>query len=284
MSNLVRYRKGSSDTTSMPSNRIWANCPWDTIVAGDGAWLWDDFDKGGLLTAPTTIAALVGNGWSGFSSSASQVSFDDASGIKLEETTVDETTAIFQEQHPFQISRSHGDLWFEARIKSLLVATTEIGFFAGLMDTTAVTATVPLTAATALADVNLVGFYRQDAETTAFDFSYKSDGVTAVTVNDGTATIAADTYVKVGFYFDSQAYTITSFINGVKQATRAGVNTGTPAAANGYTISSGGTVTATGGFPNDIAMGVVFAMQVGAGASDNDFIIDWVKVAQRAAS
>jgi hypothetical protein len=43
-------------------------------------------------------------------------------------------------------------------------------------------------------------------------------------------------------------------------------------------------VTATGGFPNDVAMGVVFAMQVGAGASDNDFIIDWVKVAQRSAS
>lgn len=261
MTNLVRHR--SDNSSRGPSAGLWADCPWDSIKAGAGAWVDEDFDKLGLITAPTTIAALMGLGWSGFSSTGSQITHDDASGIKLAETTDDEGTSIFLEAHPFQLSLSHGSFWFESRFKTLLTATTENRFFIGLMDTTAVTAAVPLTATGALADVNLVGFHYPDADTTTFDFSYKADGVAAVVVNDGLASITADTYVKAGFKFDARKRVISSYINGVKQA-----NTKVMPSAAGTD------------FPNHVALGVVAAMSCGAAANDNVVTIDWIRAGQ----
>lgn len=264
MNGFVNYK--GYNASRGPSASIWASCPWSAIVNADvaGTYLWDDFDVGGLMTAPTTIAALGGGRpWSGFSSTGSQVTYDDSSGIVLAETTEDEATNIFQEQHPFNISRSHKSLWLESRIKLSHTATTENSWFVGLMDTTATTAAVPLTATGALADVNLVGFHKPEANTTAYDTSYKANTVTAVEVNSDVGAITAATYFKVGFKYDADTYKLSFYIDGVKQATEKTI----PSAA--------GT-----DFPNDVALGAVVALAVGAGASDNTLTCDWFRAAQ----
>jgi len=263
MTNVVQYR---GDTTNRGNSAtIWYDCPWLEIFSGtvDGTLLYDNFDTGGLITAPTTIAALGGGvPWSGFSSGASQVTHDDASGIVLAETTVNEATNIFQNQHPFFISSTSGGLWFEARIKLSHTATTENSWFVGLMDTTTTTATVPLTATGALADANLIGFHKPEANTTAFDASHKADGQTVVEDNSDIGTIVAATYFKVGFKHNADTDLVSYYVDGVEQAN---------------TVSSATATT----FPNAAgdALGVVIALAVGAAESDNTLTCDWIRVA-----
>lgn len=265
----VKYRgnQGSNvpNTTRGMSPNIWATCPLANILDGsvDGIHFFDDFTDGGIITSPTTQAALVGKSWSGFGSAGSTITYDDAAGggIVLSETTDNEGVVLSQEPHPFVISNVSGNLWMEARIKLLLTATTENSWCVGLMDTTACTATVPLTAAGAIADVNFVGFHKPEANTTAYDTSYKADGVTLVEVNSDVGAITAATYFKVGmtkinnvlsFYIDGVACASTKSITGAL---------GTD-------------------FPSDVALGPVIAMAVGAAASDNTLTCDWYRIAQ----
>jgi hypothetical protein len=134
------------------------------------------------------------------------------------------------------------------------------------MDTTATTATVPLTAAGAIADVNFVGFHKPEANTTAFDTTYKANTVTAVEVNSDVGTLADATYIKVGMrYTSGPLFRLYFYIDGIEQ--------------DGYKTlpldSDAGT-----DFPNDIALGLVAGLAVGAGASDNTLSLDWWRAAQ----
>ena len=255
------------NTNRLHSGNVWCEAPIDAIQSGfrNGYYFFDDFGSGGIITAPTTQAALVGNGWSGFSSSAAQISYDDSEdgGIVLAETTDNEGTVINQEPHPFVISNVSGNFCFEARIKLSHTATTENSWVAGLMDTTAVTATVPLTAAGAIADVNFVGFHKPEANTTAFDASYKANGVTLVEVNSDVGAITAATYFKVGMKKLATDNILRFYVDGLQ-------------------LASTKTITGALGtdFPSDIGLGIVLGLAVGAAASDNTMTIDWVGAAK----
>lgn len=272
MTNTVQYRGtlGSNvpNTGSGASPNIWSDCKWNLIDAGivNGVQFFDHFAHGGIITSPTTVASLgSGTGWSGFGSSGSTITWDDAQGggIVLAETTVDEGVVLTHDQHAYVLSNVAGNFFWEARIKLLLTATTENSWVAGLMDTTAVTAIVPLTAAGAVADVNFVGFHKPEANTTAYDTSYKADGVTLVEVNSDVGAIADATYFKVGMKMLAKDHVLRFYINGIEQA-----NTKTIVNALGTS------------FPSDVRLGLVFAMAVGAAASDNTMTIDWVRVSQ----
>jgi hypothetical protein len=255
----VRY---AGDTTGNGLSGFWADCPmWE--VRDDpsvGYGFFDDFVCYGLRAETLTTVVDITQGYIAFASSGGTIAADDAvgGGIVLAETTADEGVVFTTNQHPFNITSLGGDLWFEARVKPSHTATTEQGMFVGLMDTTAVTAIVPLTATTAIADINCVGFHKQDANTTAFDAAYKADGVTAVVVNEDVGTLAAATYIKLGMKYTQANATLAFYIDGAKQTTT-------------KTIPN-----ATGtDFPADVTLGPVVAMQVGAGASDNTLTMDW---------
>jgi hypothetical protein len=270
MSNVVQYRgnQGTNDanTTRGFSPFIWADCPWDAIARGsiDGIQDFDDFLRGQLT--PTITTTIDVNNYLMFGSSGATVTYDDAQGgaIVLAETTDNESVNITTEQHPYRLTQGGGDFWFEARIKLALTATTENSWAVGLMDTTATTATVPLTAAGAIADVNFVGFHKPEANTTAYDTSYKADGVTLVEVNSDVGAIANATYFKVGMKYKNSDNKLRFFINGVQCA-----NTKTLPNATGTD------------FPADIGLGFVLALGVGAAASDNTLSCDWWRACQR---
>ena len=266
MGQPVTY-KGAS-TVGLSQN-IWHDCPIEQIERdpGVGYGFMERWDKGGLLTAPTTIANLFGGSqWSGFSSSASQVTrlAAVAGGVRIAETTTDEATSIYMQTYPFNMTSLGGALWFEARVTPSHTATTEQSMFVGLMDSTAKTAIIPLIAAAgALADANLVGFHKLDTDLTSVKSAYKANTVAAVTVQTATSALAAATAVKLGFKFSPVDQKLRFFIDNVELATT-------------KTIPN-----ATGtDFPADALMGVVIAMAVGVAAADNTLDTSWVSCYQ----
>lgn len=270
--------RGTADTSRKPSPKVWEDYPWQAIANGDegGIQEFQDFVTGGLITAPTSHAALVGLPLSGFSSSASQISYGNAAmtvangeagTLVLAETTTQESTSIRSDIVPYRISANFGLLCFEARIKISSVATNEISFFVGLFEDETLTVDIPVIAAGAdthlISSKNLVGFKKPVADTTTFDAIYRADGVAAVVVNDGLGTLAADTYIKLGFRFDPRDNYLRYFVNNVEASSSKLVpdNTGTD-------------------FPADVPLGVVIGMSVGTAASDNTLTIDWYRCGQ----
>ena len=271
MANDSQYAQtATANTDRGPTASVWRDCPWEQITTGvtDGIQYFNDFHSGGKITIPTTEAALVGLPLNGFGSSGSTLAYSQVKGdggaLILAETTNQEGFILRDVAAPYHISSGAGSFWFEARVKPLLIATNEMAFLVGLMDTTAASATAPLTMTTgAIADVNFVGFHKPVANTSAYDTTYKANGVTAVEVNSDVGVLVAATYVKLGMRFTTSNNVLSFYINGVKQASTKAIpnDTGTD-------------------FPADVALGWVVGMCVGSAASDNELHVDWVRVAQ----
>jgi hypothetical protein len=233
--------------------------------------LFDDFDSGGLVTSPTTEAALVGIPYSGFGSSGATITHADSAGgaIVLTEATDNEAVYLKAETHPFQISSGLGAFWFEARVKIGTVSDDNIGFILGLFDTTAMTVVVPLSTANPpifATTGNFVGFWAREEDAGALRTTYVADGVTSVVVQAGVHTFVADTYVKLGMKF-IPSYTggarLFFYVNGVQQTDSKVIpdNTGTD-------------------FPADVRLAPFVGHRMGATASGGVTTMDWWRAAQ----
>lgn len=267
MSNTVQYTSNTADTSRGASSAIWASCPIEDILAGvkDGYHFFDDFLSGPLVAAGSEAATGL---YRGFGDTASTGANGDEIGgtLVFTGTTQDKACGFRTPTAPWQISRSHGKLWFEARVKSSTIADAKHGIFLGLMEDTAITTAVPIISSSgtqSLADKNFVGFHRLSADGDMFDTVYKADGVTQVTVGSDAVTIAADTYVKLGMVFDPATYVLTFYKNGVKLA-----DTKTIPSAVGTD------------FPNDVRLGLIFATSLATGTTPGSAEIDWWRCAQ----
>jgi hypothetical protein len=246
---------------------FWENCPMTAIRndPGVGYMMEDDFIDLGLSGTITTIISSAGCGrYLVFGGAGATIAPDAAlgGGITLSLTDDDQAVSITTKQTPFQITSGYGSLWFEARVTFSTISTNEQGWFLGLMDSTAQDATHPLTAGSALADMNLVGFHKPEANTTAFDTSYKANTVSAVEVNSDVGTLTTSDYFKLGMKFDTSNNVLSFYINGTLQATQ-------------KTIPN-----ATGtDFPADVTLAPVFALM--AKTDDTETAtMDWWKCAQ----
>lgn len=257
------YSNETADTSRARSRSIWHDCPLLTPSHIDkGVGFFDDFLQGALTPTITTIISDNTGQYNLFGSAGATITYDDAQGggIILTEATDNEAVNMHSLQHSFQISSLLGKLWFEARIKTSTITTNEQAWVVGLAGAHTQSATVPLTATGAIADLNFVGFHHPEANTAAFDASYKANGVTAVEVNSDIGALVAATYVKLGFRFDpndnGQAR-LSFFINGVRQTTKKVIpdNTGTD-------------------FPADVRMAPVLAMLLANSAAET-ITMDW---------
>ena len=262
----IRSNKGSAGGAGL-SPAIWDDCPLVGIMCDPtiGWMVSDDFTDVGLSGTITTAISQAGIGrYLVFGGAGATITPDNAlgGGLTLSLTDIDQAVSIVTKQNPFKITSGAGDLWFEARVKFSTITANEQAWFVGLTSIITQSATVPLTATGALANVNLVGFHKPEANTTKFDASYKADGVTAVEVNSDIGTLAVDTYVKLGMKFSTANNRLEFYVNGVKQA-------------NGKTIPN-----ATGtDFPADVPMAPTFALL--AATNDTETAtIDWWKIAQ----
>ena len=265
----LKRNLGAADTGRGPSPGIWGDCPILSILSGSktGIMMIEDFASGGLITSPTTSAALVGQNYSGFGSAGSTITYSDelGGGVVIAETTDNEGASFFSLSHCFQMGLTKGPLWFEARIKPSHTDNTEQAMFIGLHDSTAKSITVPLGAASgALSDANYVGFHKLESDLTSIKTVYRANGVTAVTLETCTTALTAATYVKLGFKKDVNGL-LTFFINNLPQKTTFQI------------LNDLGT-----GFPGDVTMAPCLAMILGAAASDNTITMDWWRCVQLA--
>ena len=261
---------GSADNGRAYSPAIWGDCPTLSILDGSmaGMVFEDDFTQGGTITSPTTVAALGGLNYSGFADATATHTFPDALGGAITLTsdgTGDDAMSIFSMSHCFQMGLTKGPLWFEARVQISSLLTTETGFFLGLADSTAKTSAVPLTdTASALADLNLVGWHALDTDIRTIKSCYKANTVTAVDVQSVATAITEATYVKLGFKKDVNGL-VTWFINNLPQSTTFQV------------LNDLGT-----GFPGDVTLAPIFAIAVGAATGAQTATMDWWKCVQLA--
>lgn len=249
-----------ADTDPKWSASIWGNCPVNALREKrimNGVLIDDNFASF-TVTPPTTEGNWsAGGGYAAFTStggfinpvalSAATSSGQPSTGINLGSDGDNEGASIRTVAIPFALNRASLGFWFEARIKKSNVTTANMNFFVGLMGNSALTATSPITAAGALADVNLCGFFCPESGTTGVNTAYKADGVTAVTVGTGEAIVAADTFTKLGMKYTPTGDRYGSFILSFYQ--------------DGVRLASYKQLPTTNGtdFPTDVGLGLVCA-------------------------
>lgn len=258
------------------SGSIWQDCPVellrDSQTTGPLGWLWEKrFD-----TIPITPPTTEGN-W------GDMAAFTDTGGTITGSTLEVGGGAVFASDGdnegastrtvvtPAKLALTNGDFWFETRVATSTITDTKHNFLLGLIENTAFTATVPITAAGAIADKNMVGFFRGEAASggAVLYASYKADGQTAVST--AAATLAVDTYVNLGMKFVPKRNIGAGpgyfywYVNGV--------------VVHSYLVTS----TAGNPFPNDTNMGFFFAVLNATGTTPGNSTCKYVRMAQLAA-
>jgi hypothetical protein len=241
MPDQYRGNLGSNtvDTGSQPSPFIWA--PIIPIIEEikrqerEGYHLWDTFDRI-KLPADNTTETYWSDGWMFFGSTGvtgiatqSSSALVPAVGtapafgvVTLGSDGDNEGAYLRQAISPFRIvgpnstSASRGpSVAIEARVLTSTIADTKHGIICGLVEDVAASAIVPITAAGAIADKNIVGFHRLEGDGDQFDCIYKADGITQVTVLGDASTIVASTYTKLGLVYTDSDSTLRYYANGV---------------------------------------------------------------------
>jgi len=260
--NAFTYRGNRSTTAnanSVRSGSVWYDIPFEEIRNGDieGHALEIDFAKFKLSANVNASVAYWDQGLELYGSDgASLVTFDGVGGgVTFASDGDNEGVAFIQSVKPFLLARTVQPFAMEVLMQTSTITDTKHGWLIGLGDAMTLSATVPIAAAGTLADENFVGFHRLEGDGDAVDTVYKADTVTQVTVGADAFTIAAATDFKLAMRFDplrdpyiqgpdSTAKWLVSFYkDGVRHATTKQL----PSAA--------GT-----DFPNDVKMGVLFAL------------------------
>lgn len=268
-----REAMSAVDPGNGPSDSIWAQCPIQDIRNGltNGTYLFDRFDKAPVLVTPTiTTEAVYGGGYKAFGSTGGTIlsTAGATTGlggglVLLTDGTDNDALSLTQISLPFQTSRGVGSVWFEARLKIKTIAANAQGLFFGLIEQQTTSAIIPIVAAGTMADANFYGFFKNEAAAT-MNAQYKANGVAAVNIKASAHTFVADTFVKLGAYYNDGAKTLRMYVNGLP-------------VGSAYSMATGNGTD----FPNDVPMGLCLAFINGSGASANDTCtLNWWAAAQ----
>ena len=254
----------AANTDRYPSSGIWSQLDALSEREGRTVGLWDDF-----ATFPITWGTTEGN-WGRYKtfgdSGAAGTDGDEIGGVlTMTEATNQEGMALATTGLPFQLINTGGLAGFEARIKASTISNAAGGIAVGMASSATYAAGIPVTTSGALYNtLDFVGFLRTESDGDIFDAVTQETGVTMVTQVEDIATIAEDTYVKLGFLFEPDKKLLTYFVNGVPNATTVSVSD-----------------TASDVFPNDVRMGIVLGFTSGA-TTPSVIEMDWWKAYQAA--
>lgn len=261
-----------------PSNAIWSTCPVFELQNGsrDGFHYWDDLmgkniQAANVAAASTTLVdpwcaftdATAGNTIAAVVPTETGIAADEVGAMKLLGTTTQEGVVVglhtaLNTSGNFGSPIATNRHWWEARLKISSITTQEVTLFVGLLPAAKVAtpvSTVFATAGSVMAAIDHVGFMKIAAGTTAIKTVHSNGTATVLSATAG--TFAADTYTKLGAYWDGANYTF--YQDGVALSTQLALGvTQFPAGAN-------------------LAFHVAF--MVGSGASDDTATIDWVRTA-----
>lgn len=268
---------GGANTAAKYSGSIWGDCPVEAIRAGivPGFVQEITFTKTNI-TPPTTEGNY--NDYAAFSDTGGTITADTTEvggGVAIGSDGDNEGFGIRTVVVPCKISLTNGDFWMEWRMLTSTVTDAKHNIFAGLLENTALTAIVPITAAGALADKNLIGFQRPESARTVagtggaiMNAVYKADGQTAVTAQSDAVTLVAATYTNLGFRFVPKR--------------RYGKGAGYFYWYQDGAIVASYLVTSTAGnpFPNDVNLGFAFTVLNATASSPGTSTIKNMRMAQ----
>lgn len=275
--NKQQYSGTSVADTSSGNSNFWADCPIGELNSGSrrGIHFFDDFIDFGLPGTQTTEINLgrykVYNTGSGtVKTNKFPNSSGDQSGgvISMLCDTAGDQSVIGTHACPFTLSSTSLKLWFEARIATTSIATAMTHIFMGLGNNADVTfgAAIPLADADATGTaVALLGFNRLEDGLGVLNSAYTDEAATYTNVLASVGSIAADTWVKVGFTWDRAkgANALEFYVNGVKSGT----------VVSASTIAGLTHLDASG-------LGPVFAQFADSGGTGNYAYLDWWRCAQ----
>lgn len=265
-----------------PSASIWADCPVLAIIEdpGKGVHFFDEFlcSYDGADTSVARVGPYETIQESAGSLAGGLVTASGARGVQdlVAGTTADgDVVLTLGGGAPFIISSTASlarKLWFEARFKISTIANDVSSFFIGLAEEDRAAAAGLFQAAqgatvdSALADIDMLGFWRPDADGDGLSVAYGKASATAQELISDAKTLVADTWTKVGFVFDPAAPTtkrIKFFIDGVEQSTYV-----TAALLAASTFPDGEEMTMVAGITND------------DGTNASTLSLDWWRIAQ----
>lgn len=265
-----------ADASRDISGSIWGDCPIEQLMLGRGGWLFrDEFQSFQITPATTEGNWAAEHGYSQFSSTGGTIANDTTElggAVAIGSDGDNEGCSFRTTSVPYQINLTKNDFWFEARILTSTIADTKHNIFLGLMENAALTATVPIAADGTMADQNLVGFHRLETAGNGgfMDTVYKANGVTLVTVQAKAVTLVAGTYTKLGMRF------VCKRNIGQGAGYLYFYQDGTQLATAKLIPSANGT-----DFPNDVPLGLVFAVLNATGTTPGTSSIDWWQAAMR---
>ena len=256
----------AGDTSSQWTQGVWDRFNLEAGREGNEDMIIQEWHFGSLKPSTNVNAAeaywdqgLLCFGSDGFAMSyAAGVGL--ANGLTVGSDGDNEGGSLRSQRCPFRLGRADRPFAMEVVLQASAIDDTKNGFFVGLMDNTAATATSPIAAAGTLANVNFVGFHRLEGDGDKLDLVYKADGVTQVSQMTDAVTLVAATDVRLGMTYlpdiadpyNSKSFVFRWWLNGNIIA-----DTGTTAGSLGYKqIPS----SAGDDFPNDVAMGFDFSI------------------------
>lgn len=256
------------------SPALWKNIDWEDVARDMNKGVFSFFKmqnvlgphsstSGGTVTernGPFSLFLSQGGAIANGSSSAANA------GVVCSADGDNEAVVIAQQGTPFKIAYGGKPLVAEFRFKTSTIddsggVANRHGFVLGLSEGYTPTAVLPITAAGAIGDKNIVGFHRLESDGDKMDTIYKADGVTQVNVQTDAVTLVADTFKKVGMHFDGR---VLRFYD------------------DGVLLSSSKTIPSAAGtdFPNDVALGLIFGMVNATASSPGSVTLDWMAACQ----
>lgn len=263
---------GPEDTAapfSCPSPAIWGGFPSNLALADDpsiGFLFHEDFRAFPKNATNTTLPVMNWNVFLSDGATMLSAGIANRSAINLLSDGDNEGAIFVLGSASIQVTRgSKRKVAFETRFKSSTIADTKHGIFAGLHEDLIPTATSVLAADGTLTDENFIGFHRLEGDGDKIDIVYKADGQTQQSFTDA-LTLVADTFVKVGFYFDGDD-TLKFYLNGAEYTT----------------ARLGATALTAATFPSDVNLTPVFGMLNATASSPGSATFDWIRFGWTAA-
>jgi hypothetical protein len=265
MNGGVTYVGGlSADTSVGPSRNLWQKCPWDQIIRDPniGYAFWDDFLNFGTHVSDQDVQQYSSYIDTGVT--IKQLATEVGGVIEVAGNDADNDEGSISTGGNSgvmgKVTASSGKpLWFEARVKKASIADNALAFFIGMSEEGLAAADTLANDTGEVASKDFIGFQTLHAEGETILGIYRKAGQNKGTVTGATATLVADTYIKVGFYFDGFS-TLTYYINGLPVGTVTDISAAT--------------------FPNDEELALLWATKVGA-AAESKAQIDWWRFAQK---
>ncbi len=274
--------RGDGDTTSVWSPGVWNGFPVQGIRNGLISGFVREWWAGSIKPSSNINAAEAywDQGLRAFGDNGASLTYfagpGSDNGMTFASDGDNEGAGIRDQLCQVKLSRADWMFALELALETSTIADTKNGFFVGLQDNTAITATSPIAAAGTLADVNFVGFHRLEGDGDKLDLVYKADGVTQVTVQADAITLAADTEIKLGLTFRPAPDFDTSS-NFIFRWWHDGLPVAETSSSHGYKQipSAAGT-----DFPNDVAMGFIATLLNATGTTPGNMTLKRVRYGQ----